>query len=198
MNRRVLVVDGEGDRGALLARILRRAGHVVATVPTGGDAVARIRDTPVDLLVTELQLPDLDGRELMRQARAVLGDLEVVLIADRGDVPLALDGLRRGAYDFLTRPFGAAEVERLVSRALERQALVAENRRLRDDLVDRPVPSADAGPMSPPTVTIPVGMPLEDVERVLIKETLRTTGGNKQRAAELLGIAARTIYRKLG
>jgi len=49
----------------------------------------------------------------------------------------------------------------------------------------------------PPMVAIPIGTPLEEVERLLIKETLRTTGGNKQRAADLLGIAARTIYRKL-
>jgi DNA-binding NtrC family response regulator len=147
------------------------------------------------LLVTGSRLPDGDGLALMRQARAIDPDIEALVIAAGGTAALAVDAIKQGAYDFLIAPFKRAELERGVERALEKRRLAAENRHLRLVLAQKecPVPPLREAP----AVTVPIGTPLEDVERLLIRETLRQTGGNKRRAAHLLGIATRTIYRKL-
>ena len=131
-----------------------------------------------------------------------------------GDVPLladhflrmyaakngkTLDGFSRGALEALNAWHWPGNIREL-EHAVERAVVLATGRSVETDhLPDavrapQPALTADGGPR---TIPVPVGTPLEEVERLLIRETLRTTGGNKQRAASLLGIATRTIYRKL-
>jgi two-component system response regulator HydG len=78
----------------------------------------------------------------MQQARALQPDLEVLLITAYGNIPLAVEAIKQGAYDFLAKPFKRAELERAVSKAIEKQALAVENRRLRVELADRAAPPA--------------------------------------------------------
>jgi two-component system response regulator HydG len=137
MNPRVLVVDDEEELRTSVEKILRRIGCDVETSATGEAALERLRQEVFNLLVTDFRLPDMDGLALMRQARSALPDLEVLVITAYGNIPLAVDAIRQGAYDFLAKPFKRAELERAVARALEKQALAAENRRLRVALADR-------------------------------------------------------------
>ena len=134
---RILVVDDEVELRASVERILRRAGHEVDTAANGTDALAAVGRLPYDLMVTDFKLPDLDGIEVMRQARRVRPDIEVVLMTAFANIPLAVEAIKQGAYDFIPKPFKRAELERVVARALERQALSSENRRLRMQLGDR-------------------------------------------------------------
>jgi two-component system response regulator HydG len=110
-------------------------------------------------------------------------------------------GVSRAAMDRLVDfrwPGNIRELE----HAIERAVVLSTGRTIEvehlPDAVRGAARTADGGAAPGPTITVPIGTRLEEVERRLIEETLRTTGGNKQRAAEMLGIAARTIYRKLG
>ncbi len=137
MTARILVVDDEDELRASLGKVLERAGYVVEACDTVARALEALADRSFNLLVTDFRLPDGDGLDLMRQARALAPDLEVVLVTAYGNIPLAVDAIKQGAYDFLTKPFKRADLERVVARALERQTLAAENRRLRVELADR-------------------------------------------------------------
>jgi len=134
---RVLVVDDEEALRVSVEKVLRRAGYEVDAVGTGAEALARVRGAAYQLAITDFKLPDVDGIEVMRQARALQPDLEVLLITAFASIPLAVDAVKHGAYDFLAKPFTRAELEQSVARALEKQSLAAENRRLRVELASR-------------------------------------------------------------
>jgi len=134
---RVLVVDDEEALRVSVEKVLRRAGYEVDAVGTGAEALARVRKAAYQLAITDFKLPDVDGIEVMRQARALQPDLEVLLVTAFASIPLAVDAVKHGAYDFLAKPFTRAELEQSVARALEKQALATENRRLRVELASR-------------------------------------------------------------
>jgi two-component system, NtrC family, response regulator HydG len=134
---RILVVDDEEELRRSVEKILRRCGHEVDTAATGGAAIELVRHRPYSLVITDFRLPDTDGLELLRQVRTLLPDVEVLVITAFGNIPLAVDAIRHGAYDFLSKPFKRAELEHAVARAVERQALAAENRRLKLELAER-------------------------------------------------------------
>jgi len=137
MTPRILVVDDEEALRVSVEKVLRRAGYEVDAVGTGAEALARVRTNAYPLAITDFKLPDVDGIEVMRQARALQPDMEVLLITAFASIPLAVDAVKHGAYDFLSKPFTRAELEQSVARALEKQALAAENRRLRVELASR-------------------------------------------------------------
>jgi two-component system response regulator HydG len=130
-------VDDEDELRLSMTKVLRRAGNEVDEAADGASAIGLLRATPYDLLVTDFRLPDIDGLELMRQARAIVPDCEVLVVTAYGNIPLAVEAMREGAWDFLAKPFKKAELEHAVAKALEKQALSAENQRLRLELADR-------------------------------------------------------------
>jgi two-component system response regulator HydG len=137
MSARVLVIDDEEALRASVAKIVSRQGHRVDVAGTATEGLDRLSKQPYDLLLTDFRLPDLDGLEVLARARAIRPDLEVVLFTGFGSIPLAVQAIKLGAYDFVTKPFKRADLERVVTRALEKQALAAENRRLRVQLHGR-------------------------------------------------------------
>jgi len=112
----------------------------------------------------------------------------------------SVDTISRAAMDRLCAFHWPGNVREL-QHAIERAVVLATGHTIEEDhlpdTLRAPAPHPPARPGDAPVISVPIGTPLEEVERLLIQETLRTTGGNKQRAADLLGIAARTIYRKL-
>ncbi len=131
---RILVVDDEPRVAEVLAMVLRREGHEVATLNDPRKALAAIEDDPVDLLVTDLKMPHVDGIELMRRAREAQPDLPVVLITAHGSVRTAIDAMKEGAFDYVEKPFDNDVARALVARALEVTRLQRENRQLRAEL----------------------------------------------------------------
>ncbi|RME20215.1 MAG: sigma-54-dependent Fis family transcriptional regulator [Deltaproteobacteria bacterium] len=130
----VLVVDDEDANRLALERILVREGLDVRHAEDGRQGLQRLRDEPPDLLLTDLKMPGMDGLELMKAARAIDPDLQVVLLTAYGTVETAVNAMKDGAFDFLTKPLKRAEIVRTVRKALEKRALVSENRALRDEL----------------------------------------------------------------
>ena len=130
----VLVVDDEEPNRLTLERILVREGYDVRHAEDAEVALRRLAEDPPAVLLTDLKMPGMDGLELMRRARATDPSLEVILMTAYGTVETAVDAMRAGAYDFVTKPLKRSELTRTVRKALEKRALVVENRALRDQL----------------------------------------------------------------
>ncbi len=130
----VLFVDDE--RAVRLAgqQALELAGFEVVACDGAERALRHLgRDWP-GCLVTDLRMPQMDGLTLMARVRAIDPDLPVILITGHGDVPMAVEAMRNGAYDFLEKPFPSDRLTETARRAVEKRRLVLENRRLREEL----------------------------------------------------------------
>ncbi len=127
----IVVADDETRQRETLARALRASGHTVVTAAGGVEAVAAIREQAVDLVLTDLRMPDLSGLEVVRQVKALQPEVAVVVVTAFGSVADAVTAMKAGAADYLTKPVDLDELDLVVARILDRNALVRENRFLR-------------------------------------------------------------------
>ena len=130
----VLVVDDEQANRLTLERILVREGVSVVHAADGVEAMECIRSARPALVLSDLKMPRMDGMALLRAAKELDHDLEFVLMTAYGTVETAVEAMKDGAYDFITKPLRRADIVRTVRKALERRALLDENRALRDAL----------------------------------------------------------------
>jgi DNA-binding NtrC family response regulator len=133
----ILVVDDEVNIRSALVTILEKRGHRVSAVGSGEEAWAILRDTSVDLILTDLKMPGMGGIELLRKVKDDYPDTEVVVMTAYGSVETAVEAMRLGAYDYVTKPIEKDRFPVVVEKALERRRLATENRRLREDLQTR-------------------------------------------------------------
>jgi two-component system response regulator HydG len=134
MEPTVLVVDDEQANRLTLERILLREGVRVQHAADGIEALERIRECRPALVLSDLKMPKMDGLTLMRAALELDPTLEFVLMTAYGTVETAVEAMRDGAFDFITKPLRRADIVRAVRKALERRALLSENQALRDEL----------------------------------------------------------------
>ncbi|WP_437321935.1 sigma-54-dependent transcriptional regulator [Sorangium sp. So ce385] len=148
---RVLVVDDEPGLRQVLNIAFRRQGYEVALAPGAGAALEAIRQNPqpFPLILTDLVMPDGSGIEVLAAAKARSSATEVIVMTAHSTVESALDAMRRGAYDFVTKPFSPAELIALAAKALEKSSIVAENQRLRAQLERLDLPSREPLGTSP-------------------------------------------------
>ena len=132
----LLIVDDEVEHGHSLRRIFEREGLTVHTAVSGELALELVRQSAIDLILTDLMLPGISGQDLLRAARAIRPSIDVIVMTAYGTVEVAVSAMREGAYDFIQKPFKSALVIRTVERALERQALKAENVMLKRELAE--------------------------------------------------------------
>src|SRR5262245_52140607 len=130
----VLVVDDERPILESLQMIFEREALDVVTTPDAKEALEVLRKRPVAVVVTELMMPGMTGVDLLKAARAVAPETEVILMTAYGTVETAVEAMKEGAYDFITKPLKRAHVVRVVAKALEKQSLLVENRALRVQL----------------------------------------------------------------
>jgi response regulator RpfG family c-di-GMP phosphodiesterase len=131
---RILVVDDERVIREILAEFLALEGFSVHTVEDGEKALTELRLRPYDLLITDLKMPRLSGLQLLERIEAERLGVLTVLMTGFGTVETAIEAMKKGAYDYLLKPFKVEEVIHVVERALYRQRLQAENIRLREAL----------------------------------------------------------------
>jgi DNA-binding NtrC family response regulator len=134
---RLAILDDEPRMADVLAMLLRREGYEVATFTEGAAALAALREHPFDLLVTDLRMPDPDGLEVLGRALEIDAELPVILITAHGSVSSAIEAIRRGAFDYVEKPFENDELKAVVRRALDLTRLARENRYLRAELHSR-------------------------------------------------------------
>ena len=129
----VLVVDDEADIRELVAGILADEGYAVRTAEDSDGALAAVRSRKPSLAILDIWMQGggLDGLELLDVIKGLDGDLPVIMISGHGNIETAVSAIKRGAYDFLEKPFKADRLLVVVERALEATGLRRENRRLR-------------------------------------------------------------------
>ncbi|MBX3160274.1 MAG: sigma-54-dependent Fis family transcriptional regulator [Deltaproteobacteria bacterium] len=147
----ILVVDDEQSMREFLAICLKRAGHAVTLAEGGTQALERLAALPIDVVVTDLKMPDgIDGLGLLHAIKSgavsrapfpsappAPVDPEVILVTAFATAETALAAMKQGAYDYLTKPFQVDEINAVIGRALEKRALVEDNLALRDQLAGR-------------------------------------------------------------
>jgi two-component system NtrC family response regulator len=135
--RVVLVVDDEAAQRTVLAGFLRKRGMEVVPAAGADEAVQIASSRMIDIVLTDLNMPGRDGLTLIDSLRAINPELPVIVMTAFGTVASAVDAMKRGAADFLTKPINLDELEVLVARTLERRALVSENQLLKEQLASR-------------------------------------------------------------
>src|SRR5690606_9854337 len=124
--KQVLVVDDEPNLRRVLSAQLSRDGYDVHTAEDGNQALTVLSEHHIDLVITDLKMPNLDGMELLRRALELDPDLPVVMITAHGTVDNAVEALKLGAFDYITKPFDQSEVRTIVRKALKTRDLAAD------------------------------------------------------------------------
>jgi len=133
----VLIVDDDPVNLDLLDQQLAGLGATILTAQGGDAALRQLRQLRPDfpgVVVTDLKMPHMDGLELLRRSRQDDPDLPLIIVTGHGDIAIAVQAIRDGAYDFIERPYDADRLREMVTRALNARALVLENRALRAEL----------------------------------------------------------------
>src|SRR6267143_1891298 len=132
----LLIADDDPGLRESLERTLTREGYRVVLASDGRAALERVQAGGIDLIVTDLRMPGLTGLDLLRAAKAIMPDVDVILLTAFGTVEEAVKAMKDGAYDFLTKPFRREQLIKLIDKALERRNLIEQNRALKSQLED--------------------------------------------------------------
>ncbi len=124
--KQVLIVDDEPNLRKILAAQLSRDGYEVMLAEDGEQGLTMLREHHIDLVVTDLKMPKVDGMMLLRDALREQPDLPIVMITAHGTVDTAVEALKLGAFDYLTKPFDKDEVRQVVAKALKTRQLAQE------------------------------------------------------------------------
>jgi DNA-binding NtrC family response regulator len=133
----ILVVDDERNTLDALSTILRREGHTVLTAASGQEALTQLQEEMVDLLLSDLKMPKMDGLALLRHVKAHHADVVVLMMSGYQDVTAAVEAMKAGVFDYLVKPFGKEDVVRAVQKALAHRALLVENLALKRQVRDQ-------------------------------------------------------------
>lgn len=130
----VLVVDDDAPIRDSLEKILKRDGYAVLTAAGGESALEVIRQQPVNLILTDLKMPKMDGLQLLKAAKMLSSDIEVIVMTAFGEVDTAVEAMREGAYHFIQKPLKRSQILLTIARALEKQTLAIEVRSFREQI----------------------------------------------------------------
>src|SRR5260370_21251675 len=150
LDRWLLVADDDPGLRERLARTMTREGYRVLLASDGRAALERLQGGGIDVIVTDLKMPGLTGLELLRAAKAIAPDLDVILLTAFGTVEEAVKAMKDGAYDFLTKPFRREQLIKLIDKALERRDLIEQNPAPKKQLEDLRPKGQKIRPSPPP------------------------------------------------
>ena len=134
MKPRILIVDDEESIREFLEIMLKKEGYEVASVEDGQKAIDYLGKKSVDLVISDLQMPNVTGIELLKVVKDQYPDILFMMITAFGTTESAVEAMKMGAYDYITKPFKIDEVRLNIANALRSQNLEIENRTLRKEL----------------------------------------------------------------
>jgi two-component system response regulator AtoC len=140
MNRasaHLLVVDDDPVTIGLLNEVLSKEGHDVSTALSGEEAISQGVDHLFDIVITDVRMGEKDGMEVLRFFKKNAPDTTVIMITAFGSIETAIEAIREGAYDYISKPFKLDEIKFTIQRALEQRRLVQENKHYRRELLDK-------------------------------------------------------------
>ncbi|MBT4501961.1 MAG: sigma-54-dependent Fis family transcriptional regulator [Gemmatimonadetes bacterium] len=132
---RILIVDDEKVVRESLYEWFTEDGYQVDTADSGRQALERLQESTCDILLVDIKMPGMDGLELQRKVQQIAPEAVIIIMTAYASVDTAVQALKAGAYDYITKPFDPDDLERIVNKAAERQQLVRENVLLKEQLV---------------------------------------------------------------
>jgi DNA-binding NtrC family response regulator len=140
MNRtsaHLLVVDDDPVTLDLLKEVLSKEGYEVETALGGEEAIRQGTDTLFDIIITDVRMGDKDGMEVLRSFKKISPETTVIMITAFGSIETAVEAIREGAFDYISKPFKLDEIKFTIRRALEQRRLLEENKFYRQELLDK-------------------------------------------------------------
>ncbi|MEC4891351.1 MAG: sigma-54 dependent transcriptional regulator [Nitrospira sp.] len=134
---KILVVDDEQSLREVLSIMLKRAGYAVTSVADGEEAIEQLQKEIFDLVITDLRMPKVDGMEVLRAVKSASPETVVLIITAFATADSAVEAMKQGAYDYLTKPFQVDEVQMIIRNALEKRRLTAENILLKREMASQ-------------------------------------------------------------
>lgn len=180
----IAFVDDDPDLRESAVQALQLADFRAIALESGEAALRRIGPDHPGVVVTDVRMPGMDGIELFRRLRALDADLPVIVISGHADVSMAVGAMREGAYDFLAKPYSTERLVETLRRAVEKRALVLENRRLRALAAD---PQGEAALIGESPAIVRLRQTIRDLADVDVDVlVLGETGTGKEVVADLL------------
>jgi two-component system nitrogen regulation response regulator GlnG len=133
----ILVADDEESIRWVLERACTQSGHAVVAVASGTEALEALRSRAFDVALVDIKMPDLSGLDVLSKAREERLDTLFIVMTAQNTMANAIEATKRGAYDYLTKPFDLEQVGLLVARAMELRRLTRDLERLRGELEQR-------------------------------------------------------------
>ena len=128
---RLLIAEDEANLRLVLQKELQRLGYRVHVAPDGEAALRKLEESNVDVLLCDINMPRMDGMELLRRVHERPNPPEVIMLTGQGTIETAVEAMRSGAYDYLTKPYSIGELDVRVRQAAEKRNLRVDNQRLR-------------------------------------------------------------------
>src|SRR5688572_19841873 len=126
MSDKILIVDDEPSNRNILGQELIHRGYAVDLARNGREAICKLESAPAELVILDYMMPGMNGLDVLRELRVLGNETPVIMITAYGSVERAVDAMRAGAYDFITRPFEPDHIALVVQKALERDRLKRE------------------------------------------------------------------------
>jgi DNA-binding NtrC family response regulator len=133
----ILIAEDDPKVGESIRLLLRKRGYEIRLASNGKEALSLFRQERVDLVITDLVMPKMDGIELLEAVKGLRPEAEVVVISAQGTIEKAVQAMKLGAFDFIEKPINPRVITLVVERALEKQTLILQNRDLRSRLEDK-------------------------------------------------------------
>jgi len=133
----ILIVDDEASQREILAGYLKKKQHRIIQACSAAEALSLLTKNSIDILLTDLKMPDKTGLDLLKEVKVRTPEVVVVLMTAFGTIEGAVDAMREGAYDYLNKPIDLDELDLLIQRIQERTQLLSENRLLKEQLAER-------------------------------------------------------------
>ncbi len=134
---KILVVDDEKSLREVMSIMLKRAGYAVTEAVDGEEAISQVGKEIYDLVITDLRMPKADGMEVLKAVKSSSPDTVVLVVTAFGTADSAVEAMKHGAYDYLTKPFQVDEVQLIIRNALEKRRLSTENVLLKREIASQ-------------------------------------------------------------
>lgn len=131
---RILIVDDEADFRHLLTSRLKRKGYTTLEASDGISAQQLVTSETIHVILLDLKMPGMDGLSFLQWCKETSPAIQIIVVTGHGTIETAIEAMKRGAYDYLTKPYNLNELEVLISKAVEKQQLTEENQQLREVL----------------------------------------------------------------
>jgi two-component system response regulator AtoC len=131
-SKRLLIIDDEENMRHMLSNLLKKSGYRIDTANNGYEGIQMVDRTEYDYILCDLKMPNMDGMEFLRSAREKIGSTPVIMMSAYGSIDTAVESIKLGAYDYISKPFKTDEVHIVLKKAEERERLKQENLQLKE------------------------------------------------------------------